>query len=61
MSVASITPAAAPEHPASSPTLRPGVQYLFVADCFGYAGMGGMTVLVDADGKPLISEEADHD
>lgn len=38
-----------------------GVQYLFVADCFGYAGMGGMTVLVDADGKPLISEEADHD
>lgn len=34
-----------------------GVQYLFVSD--GY-GQGGLTVLVDADGKPLIEEEADH-
>lgn len=38
-----------------------GVQYLFVADCFGYAGQGGLTVLVDADGKPLVAEEVDHD
>lgn len=37
-----------------------GVQYLFVADHWDYAGQGGLTVLVDADGKPLVAEEADH-
>lgn len=35
-----------------------GVQYLFVSD--GY-GQGGLTVLVDADGKPLTAKGADHD
>lgn len=38
-----------------------GVQYLYVCDKWFNAGMGGLTVLVDADGKPLIAEEADHD
>ncbi|WP_288219940.1 DUF6440 family protein [uncultured Adlercreutzia sp.] len=35
-----------------------GVQYLFVSDG---DGQGGLTVLVDADGRPLIADEADHD
>lgn len=35
-----------------------GVQYLFVTDSLSCAGMGGLTVLVDADGKPLVAEEA---
>lgn len=38
-----------------------GVQYLYVCDQWFNAGMGGLTVLVDADGEPLIAEEADHD
>lgn len=39
-----------------------GVQYLYVCDRrWGYGGMGGLTVLVDADGKPLAAEEAEHD
>lgn len=38
-----------------------GVQYLYVCDRWGYAGMGGLTVLVDADGRPLVAGEADHD
>lgn len=33
---------------------KTGVQYLFVYD--GYAG--GLTLLVDRDGKPLLSERA---
>ncbi len=37
-----------------------GVQYLFVADRWGDAGTGGLTVLVDADGRPLIAGEADN-
>lgn len=39
---------------------KTGVQYLFVADSWSYAGQGGLTVLVDADGKPLVAEEADN-
>lgn len=36
-----------------------GVQYLFVRDSFGRSGdTGGLVVLVDADGNPLIAEEA---
>lgn len=39
-----------------------GVQYLYVCDRrWGYGGMGGLTVLVDADGKPLIAEGARND
>lgn len=38
-----------------------GVQYLYVCDKWFNAGMGGLTVLVDADGKPLIADGADHD
>lgn len=33
-----------------------GVQYLFVSD--GY-GQGGLTVLVDVDGKPMIAKDGD--
>jgi len=32
-----------------------GVQYLFHAD--GNGNVGGLTVLLDADGKPVISPE----
>ncbi len=36
-----------------------GVQYLYVRDGFGRSGdTGGLVVLVDADGNPLIAEEA---
>lgn len=38
-----------------------GVQYLYVCDKLLNSGMGGLTVLVDADGRPLVAGEADHD
>lgn len=37
-----------------------GVQYLFVTDWYDDSGFGGLTVLVDADDKPLTAKEADN-
>ena len=34
-----------------------GVNYLFVKDVGGVASGSGLTVLVDADGKPIVTKE----
>ena len=38
-----------------------GVQYLFAKHSGGYAGYGGLTVLLNADGSPVIAEGYDHE
>lgn len=32
-----------------------GVQYVIYCYSFGYAGMGGITVRVDAEGRPMVA------
>lgn len=39
---------------------KTGVTYLVWKDYNGKTGKGGITVLVDRDGKPIISEEVDQ-